>query len=127
MARVVEDLLPRGHQPHRRAERLAGAGIAGVPGVRAAGDLQPQPVAPGRPERQPDGTIRARIPLWPAAHRFHRGHRLRLQVSSGAHPWYARNPGTGQPLGTAVRLVPARQRVFHDPGHPSALLLPVPL
>jgi len=84
-------------------------------------------LAPGRPERQPDGTIRARIPLWPAAHRFHRGHRLRLQVSSGAHPWYARNPGTGQPLGTAVRLVPARQRVFHDPGHPSALLLPVPL
>ena len=84
-------------------------------------------LAPGRPERQPDGTIRARIPLWPAAHRFHRGHRLRLQVSSGAHPRYARNPGTGQPLGTAVRLVPARQRVFHDPGHPSALLLPVPL
>jgi len=84
-------------------------------------------LAPGRPERQPDGTIRARIPLWPAAHRFRRGHRLRLQVSSGAHPRYARNPGTGEPLGTAVRLVPARQQVFHDPGHPSALLLPVPL
>jgi uncharacterized protein len=84
-------------------------------------------LAPGRPKRQPDGTIRARIPLWPAAHRFRRGHRLRLQVSSGAHPRYARNPGTGEPLGTAVRLVPARQQVFHDPGHPSALLLPVPL
>ena len=83
-------------------------------------------LAPGRPERQPDGTIRARIPLWPAAHRFRRGHRLRLQVSSGAHPRYARNPGTGEPLGTAVRLVPARQQVFHDPGHPSALILPVP-
>jgi putative CocE/NonD family hydrolase len=83
-------------------------------------------LAPGRPERQPDGTIRARIPLWPAAHRFRRGHRLRLQVSSGAHPRYARNPGTGEPLGTAVRLVPARQLVFHDPGHPSALILPVP-
>jgi predicted acyl esterase len=45
----------------------------------------------------------------------------------GAHPRYARNPGTGEPLGTAVRLVLARQQVFHDPGHPSALLLPVPL
>jgi putative CocE/NonD family hydrolase len=83
-------------------------------------------LAPGRPERQPDGTIRVRIPLWPAAHRFRRGHRLRLQVSSGAHPRYARNPGTGDPLGTAVRLVPARQQVCHDPGHPSALILPVP-
>jgi len=83
-------------------------------------------VAPGRPERQPDGTIRARFTLWPAAHRFARGHRLRLQVSSGAHPRYARNPGTGEPLGTAVRLVTAQQQVFHDPGHPSALILPVP-
>jgi len=83
-------------------------------------------LAPGGPERQPDGAIHARIPLWPAAHRFRRGNRLRLQVSSGAHPRYARNPGTGEPLGTAVRLVPARQQVFHDPGHPSALILPVP-
>jgi putative CocE/NonD family hydrolase len=83
-------------------------------------------LAPGRPQRQPDGTIHTRIPLWPTAHRFPRGHRLRLQVSSGAHPRYARNPGTGEPLGTAVRLVPARQRLFHDPGHPSALILPVP-
>ena len=59
-------------------------------------------------------------------HSFARGHRLRLQVSSGAHPRYARNPGTGEPLGTAVRLVTAQQQVFHDPGHPSALILPVP-
>src|SRR6266568_3415056 len=84
-------------------------------------------LAPGRPEPLPDGTVRARFTLWPAAHRFARGHRLRLQVSSGAHPRYARNPGTGEPLGTAVRLVTAEQRVFHDPGHLSALILPVPL
>jgi len=25
-----------------------------------------------------------------------------------------------------VRLVTAQQQVFHDPGHPSALILPVP-
>jgi putative CocE/NonD family hydrolase len=84
-------------------------------------------LGPGRPERQPDGTIRVRFTLWPAAHSFSRGHRLRLQVSSGAHPRYARNTGTGDPLGTAVNLVPAQQQVFHDPGHPSALTLPVPL
>jgi putative CocE/NonD family hydrolase len=84
-------------------------------------------LAPGRPEPEPDGTVRARFTLWPAAHRFARGHRLRLQVSSGAHPRYARNPGTGEPLGTAVTLAAAQQRVFHDPGHPSALVLPVPV
>ena len=52
MAGVVEDLLPRGRQAHRGAERLAGAGIAGVPGVRAASYLQPQPVAPAEPVRR---------------------------------------------------------------------------
>ncbi len=82
-------------------------------------------LTPGHPERQPDGTIRARFTLWPTAHVFRRGHRLRLQVSSGAHPRYARNTGTGEPLATATKLVRADQQVFHDPGHPSAIILPV--
>jgi uncharacterized protein len=81
-------------------------------------------LAPGRPPRQPDGTVRASFTLWPTAHVFRRGHRLRLQVSSGAHPRYARNTGTGEPLATATTLVRADQQVFHDPGHPSAVILP---
>jgi hypothetical protein len=40
------------------------------------------------------GTVR--VPLIAAAHRFGRGHRLRLQVAGGAHPRFARNPGNGQ-------------------------------
>ena len=82
-------------------------------------------LVPGQPERQPDGTIRVRFTLWPTAHLFRRGHRLRLQVSSGAHPRYARNTGTGEPLATATVLARADQQVFHDPGHPSAIVLPV--
>ena len=53
----------------------------------------------------PPGQIR--VDLWPTAHRFRPGHRIRLQVSSGAHPRYARNTGTGEPLATAVSLSPA--------------------
>jgi putative CocE/NonD family hydrolase len=82
-------------------------------------------LTPGRPASGPDGTIRLRFPLWPAAHRFRRGHRLRLQVSSGAHPRYARNTGSGEPLATATTLLAADQQVHHDPGHPSAVILPV--
>ncbi|MFJ3776104.1 CocE/NonD family hydrolase [Streptomyces sp. NPDC090075] len=67
----------------------------------------------------------AAVRLWPTAHRFRRGHRVRVQVSSGAFPRYARNPGTGEPHATATRLVPADQTVHHDPEHPSAILLPV--
>jgi putative CocE/NonD family hydrolase len=67
----------------------------------------------------------ASVRLWPTAHRFKRGHHIRLQVSSGAFPRYARNPGTGEPRATATRLLPADQEVYHDGAHPSAVILPV--
>jgi putative CocE/NonD family hydrolase len=82
-------------------------------------------VSPGRPKPETDGTLCLRIELWPTAHRFRRGHRLRLQVSSGAHPRLARNTGSGEPLATATKLVAAEQEVFHDPLHPSAVVLTV--
>jgi uncharacterized protein len=46
-------------------------------------------------------------------------------VSSGAFPRYARNPGTGEAIASAVTLRAADQAVFHDPDHPSAVILPV--
>ncbi|RAY16006.1 X-Pro dipeptidyl-peptidase [Actinomadura craniellae] len=67
----------------------------------------------------------ATVRLWPTAYRFKRGHRIRVQVSSGAFPRYARNPGTGEPLATATTLRAAEQTVHHDPAHPSAVILPV--
>jgi uncharacterized protein len=84
-------------------------------------------LSPGRPAAAADGTRLAQFELWPVAHRFAAGSRLRLQVSSGAHPRYARNPGTADPLATATLLVSQQQRVYHDPAHPSALTLPVPV
>ncbi len=65
------------------------------------------------------------VPLGAAGHRFEPGHRIRLQVSGGAHPRFARNYGTGAPLATAVELVATRTTVHHDPDHPSTLTLPV--
>ena len=72
-----------------------------------------------------DAVNRAVVRLWPTAHRFRPGHRIRVQVSSGAFPRYARNPGTGEPHPTATRLLAADQEVYHDPAHPSAIVLPV--
>jgi putative CocE/NonD family hydrolase len=82
-------------------------------------------LAPGRGRAAGDGCIELTIDLWPTACRFRRGHRLRLQVSSGAHPRWARNTGGGEPLATAVTLRAADQSVYHDPAHPSALELTV--
>jgi uncharacterized protein len=67
----------------------------------------------------------ATVRLWPTAHRFKAGHRVRVQVSSGAFPRYGRNPGTGEPRATATALRPADQEVYRDTAHPSAIILPV--
>lgn len=72
-----------------------------------------------------NGVRRVAVDLWPTGHRFARGHRVRVHVASGAHPKVAPNPGTGEPLATAYRTVAARQEVFHDPDHPSAIILPI--
>jgi hypothetical protein len=46
-------------------------------------------------------------------------------VSSGAHPLFVRNTGSGERLATAARLVATDIEVFHDAAHPSAIQLPV--
>jgi putative CocE/NonD family hydrolase len=76
-------------------------------------------------EPDPDGVREAILELWPAAHRFAAGHRIRVQVSGGAHPWYARNPGTGEPLATATRTRPSTVAVHHDARLTSTITLPV--
>jgi uncharacterized protein len=81
-------------------------------------------VAPGRFEPSPDGTWRVAFDLWPMGHRFAAGHRIRLQVSSGAHPRYARNPGTGEDPMSATALRPVEVEVLHDARHASVLILP---
>jgi putative CocE/NonD family hydrolase len=80
-------------------------------------------VAPGRFEQLADGSWRVTFQLWPIAHRFAAGHRIRLQVASGAHPRYARNPGTGEDPNVATRLVAVELEVLRDAEHPSAVTL----
>jgi len=74
---------------------------------------------------QEDGSLCVNLELWPTANRFKRGQRVRLQVSSGAHPRFPRNPGSGEPLGEETTLKLADQTIYHDPAHPSAVILPV--
>jgi hypothetical protein len=84
-----------------------------------------QRIFPHRPAAVSDGTRAVIINLWPTAYRFRKGHRIRVQVSIGAFPRFARNLGTGEPLaiGTAMRV--AEQQIYHAPAHPSAIILPV--
>lgn len=95
----------------------SGASVSVCEGVRR--------LAAGHPPAGEDGVRRVEVELWPAGHRFLPGHRLRVQIASGAYPRVDRNPGTGEPLGNCTALLTADQEVFHDAEHPSAIILPV--
>ncbi|MFI5952822.1 CocE/NonD family hydrolase [Cryptosporangium sp. NPDC051539] len=60
------------------------------------------PRAPDNPEADDEGVRAVAVELFPTAYRFRAGHRLRVQVSGGAFPRYARNPGTPEPFGVAT-------------------------
>ena len=81
--------------------------------------LQPSSI-----RRSADGSFSVSVPMWPAGHRFGAGHRVRVQVSSGAHPVYARNLGTGEPVATATTMRAAEQSVYHEPGKLSFVTMP---
>jgi uncharacterized protein len=76
---------------------------------------EPQLLEPGR-------IYRFDIDLWATANRFKAGHRLRLDIASADFPLYDRNSNRGGEPGEPLR---ATQTLYHDPQHPSQLLLHV--
>jgi putative CocE/NonD family hydrolase len=72
-----------------------------------------------------DGFREVAVSLHATAHRLLPGHRLRLQVSSGAHPRFARNLGTDEPVGTATTLRANDIEIFHGAGRESGMTLPL--
>ncbi len=68
------------------------------------------------------------VDMWATAKKFLKGHRIRLQVSSGAHPRWLRNYGSGVPVLDAKSsrdMEMATIRIIHDRNHPSAVILPI--
>jgi hypothetical protein len=82
-------------------------------------------LTPDNVVRDDDSIFSVTVAMWPTANTFKAGHRIRLQVSSGAFPLYARNTGSGEALASASKLCLADQEIWHDADHPSTLLLPV--
>jgi len=76
----------------------------------------------GDPELLEPGRIYClEIDMWATANRFKGGHCVRVDISSADFPHFDRNNNRGDG-GAPVR---ACQRIYHDPEHPSHLLLPV--
>jgi putative CocE/NonD family hydrolase len=79
---------------------------------------RPSPIEPGR-------VYAYDIDCWNTSQVFKKGHRIRLEIASTAFPKYDRNPNTGAPLGQSAEMKTADQTIYHDPEHPSVLVLPV--
>jgi uncharacterized protein len=73
-------------------------------------------------ERDESGWAAIEVAMSSTAHRFGAGHRLRVQVSGGAHPRFARNTGTAEQIATATSMVPVDIEVSLTD---AALFLPV--
>ncbi len=69
-------------------------------------DIEPRPVE--------DGTLYEYvIEVWPTSHVFKKGHQIRIDVANSDVPHLLPS------------LVPSTSRIFHDPDHPSRLVIPV--
>jgi len=56
---------------------------------------------------------------------FKKGHRIRLEISSSAFPYFLKNQNTGNDIGTDTENVIARQKIYHNKDFPSHLELPI--
>jgi predicted acyl esterase len=71
---------------------------------------------------EPGRVYRFEIDLWATANRFKAGHRLRVDISSADFPHYDRNSNRGGDPGEPIA---AMQAIYHDPEHPSHLVVSV--
>ena len=76
---------------------------------------------------EPDRPVELTVALGPTANVFLPGHRIRLDVCSSSFPRFDSNPQSGGDFTTdgPEAVVVARNRVLHDRGHPSRLVLPI--
>jgi uncharacterized protein len=72
-----------------------------------------------------DGVLAVDVALYPTAYRLRAGHRIRIQLSGGAFPRYARNHGTGEPFGAETTMRRCRFEIFADAQHKGSIVLPL--
>ena len=73
----------------------------------------------------PGEPVEFTIEMYPTSLVFQRGHRIRLDISSSNFPRFDVNPNTGEPLNENRRWRVAENTIYHDPQHPSRIVLPV--
>jgi len=73
----------------------------------------------------PGDVVRIMVDMWATGIVIKKGHSIRLEIASAAVPKFAPHTNTLEPAGSAVDVVIAENRVYHDAGRPSRIILPV--
>jgi len=79
---------------------------------------KPEEIVPGK-------LYKYTIDLWATSNVFKAGHKIRLYVSSSNFPRFNRNLNTGEMTFGSSRMMKAKQTIYHDADHPSAVVLPI--
>ncbi|MBS1786976.1 MAG: CocE/NonD family hydrolase [Acidobacteria bacterium] len=77
-----------------------------------------EPIEPGK-------IYKYTIDLWATSNVFKAGHKVRVYISSSNFPRFNRNLNTGEATMHGTKMVKAKQTIYHDAEHPSAIVLPV--
>jgi len=81
------------------------------------------------PEHQPpkndENVFNVKFELSPIVHSFAKTHQIMVQIASGAHPHWSRNPGTGEHIAVAKTFVKSHQQIFASNNYPSQIILPI--
>jgi putative CocE/NonD family hydrolase len=65
------------------------------------------------------------LDLWNTCQLYRQGHRIRLEIASSAFSKYDRNLNTGEALGQTTQMQEAQQKIYHDSGRLSYVILPI--
>jgi hypothetical protein len=74
---------------------------------------------------EPGETYEYHLDMWQTGVTVPVGAKLRVEVASASYPLYSRNLNTGGHNEMETEFVTAEQKIYHDPDHPSHVLLPV--
>ena len=74
---------------------------------------------------EPNKVYKYTIDLWATSNIFKAGHKIRVYISSSNFPRFNRNLNTGEKTMGGLRMVTAKQTIYHDANYPSSVILPI--
>ncbi len=74
---------------------------------------------------EPNKVYKYTIDLWATSNVFKTGHKIRVYISSSNFPRFNRNLNTGEKTMGGMKMMTAKQTIYHDAQYSSSIILPI--